>query len=412
MKDKLKKGLFILALIPYIIFLILGVINCIKYTIDNQVLDLYELIAPLSDFWFDTIIEFNFIYVILIIFCVGYPIFYLVDKSHQKQEKLEKTKKFDKYLLLYILSFIPYLFLTYTCIFGIEFGFFTTDMYYGFDALLIALIAGTIIPIYPLILIYQIVYTLKQHKNFSNKLKKSIILMVILLVASIIIPSLVHLNIKNNRINNNYKQDKVIIEKYLSDTFGKHYDDMEVLKNNSESASYRIKTPLLDYSFTIELNRERNQVNKNTFYKEFVEENNMQDKFDRYITNLYNLPNNVKINSVITSFDINNYSVGDSIDNLLNTCEYKIDSIYIYDSNYKKEEILSIIKDYYKKYDVLLKPYYTKEWLMFYVKINDKNYASIQVITSNNNLTIHFSGYNYGDGYTIAYETEYIDLNN
>ena len=120
----------------------------------------------------------------------------------------------------------------------------------------------------------------------------------------------------------------------------------------------------------------------------------------------------VKINSVITSFDINNYSVGDSIDNLLNTCEYKIDSIYIYDSNYKKEEILSIIKDYYKKYDVLLKPYYTKEWLMFYVKINDKNYASIQVITSNNNLTIHFSGYNYGDGYTIAYETEYIDLNN
>lgn len=412
MKDKLKKGLFILALIPYIIFLILGVINCIKYTIDNQVLDLYELIAPLSDFWFDTIVEFNFMYVILIIFCVGYPIFYFIDLSNQK--RINKPKKINKSLVLYILSFIPYLFLTYTCIFGIEFGFFDTDMYYGFDALLIALIAGTIIPIYPLILIYQIVYTLKQYKNFSNKFKKSIILIVISIFASIIIPSLIYLNIKNNKINNSYEHDKIIIENYLRATFGTHYEDMEVLRNDNGSISYRVKTPLLDYSFTIELNSDRNQINKNTFYKDFIEENNMQEQFDIYINNLYDLPSNVKINSIITSFDINNYSIGDSVDSLLNTCEYKIDSIYIYNSFYDKEEIINTIKEYYEKYNYLLEPYYTQDWLMFYVKINDKNYASIQVISSDakDKLTIHFSGYNYGDGYTIPYKTEDINLNN
>ena len=127
---------------------------------------------------------------------------------------------------------------------------------------------------------------------------------------------------------------------------------------------------------------------------------------------MYDLPSDIRINSIITSFDVNNYSKGDSIDSLLNTCEYKIDSIYIYDTAYDKEKILNMIKEYYAKYDALLEQYYTQEWLMFYVKINDTNYASIQAIPSNEKLTIHFSGYNYGDGYTIPYETEYIYLNN
>ena len=281
MKKKVKDGLFMLSLIPYIIFLILGIINCIQYSIEFKHLDLYELIAPISDFWFDTIIEFNFMYFGLILFFVGYPIFYFIDLSNHK--KINKQKKINKSLILYILSFIPYLFLTYTCIFGIEFGFFDTDMYYGFEALTIALMIGILIPIYPFILIYQIIFALKQHKTFSKKFKNSIILIIVLLIASIIIPSLIHLNIKNNKINAYYEHDKIIIENYLRDTFGRHYEDMEVLKNDGGSISYRVKTPLLDYSFTIELNSDRSQINKNTFYKDFIEKNKMQEKFYIYI---------------------------------------------------------------------------------------------------------------------------------
>ena len=94
------------------------------------------------------------------------------------------------FFVLYITSFIPYLFLVYSCIFGIEFGFFSNvSTYYGFEALLIAGIAGCLIPVYPISLLYQIIYTAIRYKHFSAKFKKLIICILVSLAALIIIPS-------------------------------------------------------------------------------------------------------------------------------------------------------------------------------------------------------------------------------
>jgi len=150
-QEKIKKIVFLITIIPYVVFLLLGIYNCINSSLENKYLDLYALIEPLDQFWFDIITDFNIFFICLIIFCVGYPIYYLLDKYNKKKIKEKDNivqSKLSKSFILYIISFIPYFFLIYSCIFGIDFGFFgNTSTYYGFEALFIAGIAGCVIPI-------------------------------------------------------------------------------------------------------------------------------------------------------------------------------------------------------------------------------------------------------------------------
>ncbi|MBQ8281084.1 MAG: hypothetical protein IJZ25_01610, partial [Lachnospiraceae bacterium] len=133
-----KDILLAIALIPYAIFLVLGVSGCIQSSIEYEHLDLCALFDPIVDFWFDEVIEGNILFICLAVFCVGYPCFYFLDKADEKRRPEKKKGKFkiEKSFVVFILSFIPYLFLVWSCIFGIELGFFySVSMYYGFEAI-------------------------------------------------------------------------------------------------------------------------------------------------------------------------------------------------------------------------------------------------------------------------------------
>ncbi len=410
-----KKIFLLITIIPYIIFLLLGIYNCINSSFENKYLDLYALIEPLDYFWFDIMTDFNIFFICLIVFCIGYPIYYILDKSNKKKFKgtNSNTKtKISKSFILYIISFIPYLFLIYSCIFGIDFGFFgNTSTYYGFEALFIAVIAGCIVPIYPIILIFQIIYTIKKYQTFTLNIKRVIKYIIISIILLILISSFINLVKENTNLNITFNNDKIVIENYLIEEFGEqHYKNMEVVKNSNLSKRYTIKTPLLDYGFSIELNENRTNVVNNNFYEKFVEENLMNDKLDNYLNTLYELPNDMKIKSNIQRFDVKKYIQNEKIENLLYTCEYNIDRIEIFKNSFDKEDVIQIIKDFYIKNDKNLEKDYPLYGLDFYVKVDERYYAAINTSKQNNTLTLRFSGYNYGEGYTINNDRISIDL--
>ena len=193
-----KKLLFFISLLPYAIFAALGILNCIYSTIVHKYLDLYALIEPAVNFWLEVIVYFNILSIFLIAFCVGYPAFYLLDQSEKKKvqgmDNYKKTVNIS--FILYILSFIPYLVLIHSCIFGVDFGFWNNiSTYYGFEALFIAVVGGCLIPIYPVILIFQIIYTIKKYKTFTPKSKIIMKCMVAVLAALLIVPAIIYLMI-------------------------------------------------------------------------------------------------------------------------------------------------------------------------------------------------------------------------
>ena len=225
------------------------------------------------------------------------------------------------------------------------------------------------------------------------------------------IPSFINLVKENNNLNTTFNSDKIVIEDYLMEEFGEHhYKNMEVVKNSNLSNRYTIKTPLLEYGFSIELNENRTEILNNSFYETFVEENSMNDKLDNYLNTLYELPNDIKIKSNIQKFDIKNYIQNEKIENLLYTCEYNIDRIEIFKNSFDKENVTQKIKDFYIKNDKILEKDYPLYGLDFYVKVDGRYYAAIDTSKQNDTLILRFSGYNYGDGYTINNDRISIDL--
>ena len=136
----------------------------------------------------------------------------------------------------------------------------------------------------------------------------------------------------------------------------------------------------------------------------------MNTKLSNYLNQKYNFPEYLDVSCSIYDFDIANYN---NIDNLLINCSYKIHGFYVSREYYNKEEIIEIIKDYFINYDQTLEPYYNTNFLLFYVQVNDKDYASIQAIKNryeDGEIHLIFSGYNYGNGYTIPHEKLTINI--
>lgn len=206
-KKVMKKILLGLSFIPYIIALICGILNCIAESKAHPNFDFYfdpfDLMIPLGEFYTEKIQTFDIPYILIFLFAIGYPLYFVVDLIIEKRKnKIAITSKYiysnklytqneckvGKSFIFFIATFLPYLWMTYGAIFGIQ--FFT--MVYGMDAVFIIGIVGIVFPIFPIILIFQLIYGIKLRKNFSLLQKKIIKYVIIGIVASILLPSMIH----------------------------------------------------------------------------------------------------------------------------------------------------------------------------------------------------------------------------
>lgn len=194
----IKNILLGLSLTLYAVFLVWGIINCIVHTIKSKCLDLFTILEPVVAFWEKVWFEFDIWCVLISLFAIVYPIYYLIDRVTRKSENqpadVVENKKVSKLFILFLLSFLPYLLMGYFSIFGMDFGLFSnTYMIYGFDALIIVLITCSVLPIYPVALIFQIVYLIKQYKKLTKKSKLITKYTIIAVVAFTLLPSLIYM---------------------------------------------------------------------------------------------------------------------------------------------------------------------------------------------------------------------------
>ena len=105
LKINIKKILLLLSLLPYLIFLVTGIFNIYQTSIDKGYLDLYAFIEPLGNFWIEIITSLNVVLIFLTIFCIGYPIYYLLDRHTMKKNNVLEThfeiNKPNKLFVLY-----------------------------------------------------------------------------------------------------------------------------------------------------------------------------------------------------------------------------------------------------------------------------------------------------------------------
>ncbi len=412
-KSMVKKVLFYLSLIPYGVFLVWGVIHFVLDGRETGYLDSYELIQPLADFWFDTVIvELNPFGIVLCLFSLGYPMYYFLDKvGNRKKDRAddESEEKVGKSFIMYIISFVPYLYLVWSVIFGIDFGFFYSSMHYGFEAFVIALALGSIIAIYPIILIFQIVYTIKKHRSFSRKNKRIVKGIVISLAALIVIPSLLYWFAEKREVKKTTEADRVVIEKYLKETYGeRHFEEMEIWEKDYVSVYYSVSTPLLKESLlSLELDGDHTRVIKDDFEESFIEEKRLAEKLGNRLAEEYGLPENVELSMKIHSInlDVKEYDESFVVESLLDDCEYEIKSIKIRAESLVKQAVTETISEFYTKYSKLLAEHYSEERVVFQLQTAEESFFRVDILRPSpekNYLTIIF--------WSLDNEEVYVDL--
>ncbi len=412
-KDKnsiMKTVLFYLSLVPYGVFFVWGVIRFFMEGVKRGNWDLYEFIQPLADLWPDIIM--NPFGIAACVFALGYPIYYFLDKTGKRKKLQGDDKaegKAEKSFVLYIVSFIPYLFLVWSVIFGIDFGFFYSATYYGFEALVIALAVGSLIPVYPIVLIFQIVYTVKRHKRLSKKSKRLVKGIVITLLTLLLIPSLIYWATKKHEVKKIDEADRIVIERYLKETYGEqHYQEMEILEKDYVSTLYYIRTPLLNGDlFSVQLDESRTKIIIDDFEESFIREKQLSERMSKRLAKEYGLPATIELNVKVKSItpDVKNYDESFVTDSLLDDCEYDISSIEIHTESLEKAAVTQLLSEFYASYSELLEEHYSGERVVFQLQTAGAGFFRVDMVKPSpdkNYLTIIF--------WSLDNEEIYIDL--
>ncbi len=317
---------------------------------------------------------------------------------------------------IFLFSFLPYLYVVYVSIFGLEWGFFSnTEHLYGGEAVAIAVFILSIVPVYPVALLFQCIYGFVNRKKFTKKQKYITSITVAVLVGITFLGCIGHFIREKVTIQLNYKSHKIVIEEYLCENYGEALSaDMEIQMPNEITRVYNVKTPLLEYPFSVWLHDDKNEVFLSGFEGDYMKEIKLDEKMSEHLSKQWELPEHAKLNVRVDDIDVKGYTKEELPEALLSASDYQINGLTLDYNIYLEENVVQEMKHFLLQWEAQGAGRNDKRYFMFYVRVNDAYYASIQAIPSVENekeWTLYFDGYSNAEGTTIENKVVEIDLN-
>ncbi len=226
--------------------------------------------------------------------------------------------------VLFFASYSPYFVLVYAGIAGTQRGLFGGAYIYGFDAMWKIFVWNCIVPIFPLCILYQLVFGIfyiRKHK----------ILTVITLItaavaaASILSVGFTYENMKKRQIN----EDFDLIRSHLSEEYGNElysYYGIRVL--DYDGKSYMLSSTVLPKEAEFAVYTDEDYTNDLISRFEICNEN-FHREYEAYLENRFDLPANIHIQAEITAIDFGSYRDGDDYSVLFDRVEYRISGIVV-----------------------------------------------------------------------------------
>lgn len=307
---------------------------------------------------------------------------------------------------IFLFSFLPYFYLTYVSIFGIEFSwFFSTELHYGHEAVLIALFFGCVIPVYPIAILFQCIYGFVNRKKLTKKQKQVTGVIIAFLIGVTGLACVGHLIREKLTIQINYKRDRVVIQEYLRENLGEELAaDMEIRMPKEITHIYSVDTPLLEDSFSVRMHEETREVVFCSFEGDYIKEIQLNKKMGEYLSKQWGLPEDAKLDVRVADIDVKGYAKEELPQALFTTCDYRIDGMTMNYDSYMEDKVVGEITHFLLQFEKKEPVMNEKGFFKFYVCINGQNYANILALPSNENADVwklHFQGYTDEKGTTI-----------
>ncbi|MCR4793127.1 MAG: hypothetical protein K5871_10265 [Lachnospiraceae bacterium] len=317
-----------------------------------------------------------------------------------KKKNIVKTVFCIIGLIIYFLSFIPYLFLAMYAHSGVQEGLFGGRYLFGFDAVVDILTWFCIIPIIPICLILEVSFFIFHVIVRKRKVIGWITLVIVVIeLVLVLIPCYVYIQKENDLIAGRSPE----IREYLSEKYGSEMADgirLEVYDYLDES--FTAYSPVLPDGVSFEISVSHLVDGDEDFYDDFMSvfyrcNDGFEDTFADYLDDKYSLPDNMHISVRIDSVDVTGFSCGDDYSVLFDRTSYIVKG-YLIDYEELNDDIAigdgrMIWNEYIATLDAPITDY-----LILVMKLNGENAYMVQIDPpanyNNQHATMKFSIYN------------------
>lgn len=276
-------------------------------------------------------------------------------------------------------SYLPYLYIILSSVGGVQSGLFGGHYIYGFDAMFNLLQWFIVIPIVPVCFIYQMVFGLIYIRK-----RKILSIITLILVAGIIAGILlvgVPVELKKKQ---QFKEDLPVITEYLEEKYGHEMaSNLNISLSDYESHDYKVTTYVLPeglYFYTY-----LGYPNYDDLVPTFLRVNeDYNERFNDYINNKYDLPENVRFRTNIESIDFGDYKHGDDTSELYDRTKYRITEMDYEAKELNDEIVIGIINDAWSNYFSQIDIPSDTDHLILYIKQNGSFAFSVTIYPDKN----------------------------
>ena len=288
--------------------------------------------------------------------------------------------------VLFFSSYLPYLFLVEAAINGFVLGLAGESYVYGFEAVCELFVLLCIFPVYPVCILYQLIYGIVYIRK-RKKLKIAAIAVVAVLVAAIFASCFYYEIRKRHQIN----EDKGYIIEYLSDKYGDDIaSDISISMINPEERCYRVTSHVLPDSARFTVYAADGTDNLVGIFEQYNED--FHEDFENYLAEVYDLPENMSISVMITDIEFGDYRCGDDYERLFDGVDYKVAGITVdvmdLSSDDAIEIVSSVMRDQYPLFEGNTS---NDDYWVVYLKDNGIYAFSVTVLFDS--MTAHFNRY-------------------
>ena len=256
-------------------------------------------------------------------------------------------------LIVFYISFIPYLMLVWAAVFGTD-TFFGGDMFnryeYGFNAVAyMGMVLSLMIPVIPVCLIYQILFGLLYIRRRPREIKRPAVVYTAVFAALILVPCLVY----SGRELVYYMRSVPEIRASLSGEYGERIaKECKIKLDDMTDEEFEVYSPVLPEgeAFSVSRSRDGGFDDHGNLLLAFENSNEgFREDLNSYLDEKYGLPDNMHIDAGCTGIGFGDYRYGDDTAALIPTAEYTVDRIYVNVDDADQESLRSLLVSIWKE---------------------------------------------------------------
>ena len=256
-------------------------------------------------------------------------------------------------LILFYISFIPYLMLVWVAAAGTD-TFFGGDMYnrmeYGFRAVAyMGRLLSLMIPVIPVCLIYQMIFGFLYISKRPSEIRKPAVIYSAVFAALILTPCLFHSGREFIYTHRHVPE----IRAFLSDKYGeKVAKECRIELEDIYYEEFTVYSPIFsdDDPFTVSRDRDGSFDDHGNMILAFANENEgFSEELNNYIDEKYDLPDNMHSGARCTDIEFGDFRYGDDYSALIPTAEYTIDRLYVELDDVDQETLEKLLIDIWKE---------------------------------------------------------------